>query len=428
MCALVNRARDSTALVYVDGSYLSKALAWGPTRLNPAYHALQEAGYAVSRGNSVDFPFQFDEIAVTQNGRKAFRHDDLWEKDKLALPATNPEQAVTGIPVAVEAQSQMSTKTIERLQALREALAQITPYPWANVERWTASAEPFFATTLAAHGEAFHRITKEPEWAQGFYVARRDRWTGEASDNIEVESRRVDAANSRMATLAHSKLLAFVDSVLQLTWDAQTKTATSVEYSSKSETLNMTTPDKSKVFIIHGRNLEAAKQMGYFVRSLGLTPINFDELRASMGGTPTVADIVERGMNDAQGVIALFTADEYAGLRPDFRHGHDRAEDIMRWQARPNVLFEAGMAFGRDRTRVVFVLLGEPKLFTDVAGVHVLRPTNDPKGHRATLMNTLASGMKCAVTPHSTDWMSAGDLESCVKSPLEVSALDPFRH
>lgn len=190
------------------------------------------------------------------------------------------------------------------------------------------------------------------------------------------------------------------------------------------ERLSMATPDKSKVFIIHGRNLKAAQEMGNFIRSLGLSPINFKDLRASMGGTPTVAEIVERGMAEAQGVIALFTADEFAGLRPDLRQKHDSGDDTARWQSRPNVIFEAGMAFGRDRNRVVFVLLGNPKLFTDVAGVHVLRPTNDPRGDRATLMNTLANGMKCAVTPHSTDWMSAGDLETCVLP--EVSARDPF--
>lgn len=195
---------------------------------------------------------------------------------------------------------------------------------------------------------------------------------------------------------------------------------------SRAERRSMAMPNKSKVFIIHGRNLEAAKEMGYFVRSLGLTPLYFREVRASIGGTPTIVEIVEQGMEEAQGVIALFTADEFASLRTDFREKHDRDEDIMRWQARPNVIFEAGMAIGRDRSRVVFVLLGDPKLFTDLVGVHVLRPTNDPKGDRSTLMHTLANGMKCAVTAHSTEWMAAGDFEKCVQQLPEVNVRDPF--
>lgn len=186
-------------------------------------------------------------------------------------------------------------------------------------------------------------------------------------------------------------------------------------------------PDPKKVFIIHGRNTKARDELGIFVRSLGLSPINFMDLRASMGGTPTVAEIVERGMDQAQGVIALITADEYAAVRPDFRYPHDQFDEIQRWQARPNVIFEAGMAFGRDRKRVVFVLLGNPKLFTDVAGIHVLRPNNDPSSDRATLRTTLSRGMGCDIELHSTDWMRSGDFETCVKLLPEVSPRDPFR-
>lgn len=191
------------------------------------------------------------------------------------------------------------------------------------------------------------------------------------------------------------------------------------------DAMSALTADPKKVFIIHGRNLEARKQMGIFLRGCGLTPINFDDLRAEMGGTPNIADIVERGMEQAQGVVALFTEDEYAGLRPQFRKGHDKPDDIVRWQGRPNVLFEAGMAFGRDRSRVVFVLLGNPILFTDVAGVAVLRPTNDPGGHRSVLRDTLRKGMRCQVED-SSDWMHSGDFETCINGLSEVSPRDPF--
>jgi predicted nucleotide-binding protein len=187
-------------------------------------------------------------------------------------------------------------------------------------------------------------------------------------------------------------------------------------------------PNAKKVFIIHGRNMEARIQMGIFVRSLGLVPINFGDLRASMGGTPNIADIVEAGMDQAQGVIALITADEFAAVRTDFRYDHDQPDDVSRWQARPNVIFEAGMAFGRDRKRVVFVLLGGPKLFTDVAGIHVLRPTNDPSGDRSLLRSTLWQGMGCDIELHSTDWMKAGDFDTCVKMLPGVSPRDPFQH
>lgn len=197
---------------------------------------------------------------------------------------------------------------------------------------------------------------------------------------------------------------------------------------SDAEDSATTAPDPRKVFVIHGRNARARDEMEHFLQSLGLHPLRFGNVRASLGGTPTIAEVVERGMDEAQGVIALFTADEYAGVRPEYREQHDKPEDVCRWQARPNVIFEAGMAFGRDRRRVVFVLLGSPELCTDLAGIHVLRPTNDadPKGHRAVLRQTLMGGMGCLVDPDMTEWMTAGDFVACVAPDMADQVLDPF--
>jgi predicted nucleotide-binding protein len=182
--------------------------------------------------------------------------------------------------------------------------------------------------------------------------------------------------------------------------------------------------DPKRVFIIHGRNMEARKQMGIFLRAIGLDPINFDDLRASLKGTPTIADIIIEGMKLAQGVVALFTPDEYATLRPELCGKNDSGEMVERWQARPNVLFEAGMAFGKDRERVVLVRLGRVSLFTDVGGIHVLSPTNDALGDRNTLRLTLKH-MGCAVNLEASDWLHDGDFDACLLP--EVSTRSPFR-
>jgi len=116
-------------------------------------------------------------------------------------------------------------------------------------------------------------------------------------------------------------------------------------------------PDKKKVFIIHGRNVVARKEMGIFLRAIGLEPLNFDDLRASLKGTPTVADVVIAGMKNAQGVVAIFTADEYAALRPSMRGKGESGESVERWQ-RGRTSCSRLDAFGRDRERVVFVKLG----------------------------------------------------------------------
>jgi len=184
-------------------------------------------------------------------------------------------------------------------------------------------------------------------------------------------------------------------------------------------------PDPRSIFVIHGRNLRARDEMGIFLRACGLKPINFGDLRAELGGTPTIDRIVEEGMRRAQGVIALFTADEYSALRLELRGEGEEGEALSRWQARPNVIFEAGMAFGKARDRVVFVVLGEVKLFSDVAGVHVLRPTNSPKGDRSVLRDTLRKSMRCEVED-SNAWMDHGDFDSYTHDISRNAPRDPF--
>lgn len=180
--------------------------------------------------------------------------------------------------------------------------------------------------------------------------------------------------------------------------------------------------DPRKVFIIHGQNQNAADEMARFVRSLGLEPIEWGTLRASLKGTPHIGKIVREGMARAHGVIALFTADEYSHIRPELA-GKKEGQDLRRWQARPNVLFEAGMAYARDPERVVLVRLGDVALFSDVAGISYLSPNNDPSKDRSVLRETLKQ-MGCNVT-EGTAWMKEGDFVSCVLP--EVSTQSPFR-
>jgi predicted nucleotide-binding protein len=186
-------------------------------------------------------------------------------------------------------------------------------------------------------------------------------------------------------------------------------------------------PDPRKVFVIHGRHDPAREELAVFLRAMDLQPVWFTDVRKQLGGSPNVIDIVARGMKIAQGVIALFVPEEFASLHPELKKT-ETGVGVERWQARPNVIFEAGMAYQRDPARVVLVVLGQAALYTDVAGIHVLRPTNayDKDSHRAILRGTLAEGMQCAVNMHSNDWMTAGDFDSAIKGLPEVSTRDPF--
>lgn len=187
------------------------------------------------------------------------------------------------------------------------------------------------------------------------------------------------------------------------------------------------TADPKKVFIIHGRNIAAKNAVEHFVQSLGLESLEFDQVSADLGGSAFVGDVVRAGLERAQGIIALFTPDEFSTLRPDHRGTRDKAEDVQRWQARPNVVFEAGMAYGMDPKRTVLVTIGgEVSLFSDVGGVHVVRLTNT--SGRSTLRQKLI-GMGCAVNERADAWTDparSGDFESCIAGLSEVSPSDPF--
>ena len=68
------------------------------------------------------------------------------------------------------------------------------------------------------------------------------------------------------------------------------------------------------MFVIYGRDVEAHAELAKFLHALNLEEIRFEEVANTLGAFPFVADIVLRGIKDADAVIALFTPDEHAAL------------------------------------------------------------------------------------------------------------------
>lgn len=169
--------------------------------------------------------------------------------------------------------------------------------------------------------------------------------------------------------------------------------------------------DKKKVFVVHGRNWEARKALFSFLRSIGLQPMEWSDAVKTTGKTsPYIGEILDIAFTTAQAVIVLLTPDDEARLCADFCNDDDEHhERNLTGQARPNVLFEAGMAIGRNPDRTILVELGRLRPFSDIGGRHVIR-LNGSTQRRQELAIRL-EGAGCEINLSGTDWHTDGDFD-----------------
>ncbi len=166
--------------------------------------------------------------------------------------------------------------------------------------------------------------------------------------------------------------------------------------------------DPRKVFVIHGRNEAARRGLFEFLRSIGLDPIEWSKaIRLTGKGSPYIGQVLDAAFEAAQAVVVLQTPDDVAYLHESLTHVGD-PECSAQMQPRPNVLFEAGMAMGRDEERTVMVKMGQIKVFSDVHGRHVVRLDNNLKKRQELALRLQTAG--CDVRLVGTDWHDAGDL------------------
>jgi predicted nucleotide-binding protein len=165
------------------------------------------------------------------------------------------------------------------------------------------------------------------------------------------------------------------------------------------------------VFVVHGRNDNARNSVFDFLRAVGLRPLEWTQaLKLTRKGSPYVGEVLDAAFREAAAIVVLLTPDDEARLKPVFVTARDPAhERKLTGQARPNVLFEAGMAFGRDPNSTVLVQLGETRPFSDVGGRHVLH-LSDIAASRLEFTTKLANA-GCNVDTSGTDWLSAGNFK-----------------
>ncbi|MGE0583340.1 MAG: TIR domain-containing protein [Steroidobacteraceae bacterium] len=167
------------------------------------------------------------------------------------------------------------------------------------------------------------------------------------------------------------------------------------------------------VWIVHGRDDKLRRAMFDFVRSLGLEPLEWSSaVKATRKGSPYPGEVLDKAFLRASAVIVLLTPDDEAQLRRvHWRAGEEAYEKRLMGQARPNVLFEAGMAFGTHPAQTVIVEIGKCRPFTDTHGRLVVR-MNDTAPKRKELADRLAAAGCTVDITSSNAWMEAGDFSS----------------
>lgn len=180
----------------------------------------------------------------------------------------------------------------------------------------------------------------------------------------------------------------------------------------------LVTADSKKVFVVHGRNEFAKKATFDFLRALGLAPMEWNEVIDHSGkGTPYVGEAIDAAFKVAKAVVVVLTGDDEVRLRRQFcEEGEEEREKIFSLQARPNVIFEAGLAFGHHPQNTILVQVGNMRSITDIAGLHIVRYSGKSDGE-AEFRNTLATRLEragCDLSKKGSDWLSAGDFKSAL--------------
>lgn len=165
----------------------------------------------------------------------------------------------------------------------------------------------------------------------------------------------------------------------------------------------------SSVFVVHGRNESLRKSIFQFLRALGLTPIEWRKAIELTGKpSPYVGEILDAAFTNAVAVLVLLSPDDEAKLKDQFiQQSDDPLEKTLTPQPRANVLFEAGMAFGRNPNATVLVQVGTIRQFSDIAGRHVVRLTNTVQSRMELVTKLKSAG--CSVDDSGTDWHTEGD-------------------
>jgi predicted nucleotide-binding protein len=163
------------------------------------------------------------------------------------------------------------------------------------------------------------------------------------------------------------------------------------------------------VFVVHGRNEKITKAMEEFIRALDLRPIEWSEARKYTGkANPFTHEIVTAAFNQAKAIIVLLSPEDIAQLRSEYIKDEDSDDErLPTSQPRQNVIFELGMAMGRDEQRTILVQFGTLRKFSDIEGRHTVKMDNSSEKRHELMQRLVDAG--CTPNVSGTNWLQAGN-------------------
>lgn len=172
-----------------------------------------------------------------------------------------------------------------------------------------------------------------------------------------------------------------------------------------------------QVFVVHGRDDKLRQSMFLFLRAIGLKPIEWNQAIAATGKTsPYIGEILDAAFKLAKAIIVLASGDDEAKLANKFAKREDpEYEKNLTPQPRPNVLFEAGLAMGRDQNRTILVEVGNLRPWSDIAGRHITHLDNTPEKRRELAEKLRVAG--CEIDTSGQEWLEIGDFGELPNEP-----------
>jgi len=168
---------------------------------------------------------------------------------------------------------------------------------------------------------------------------------------------------------------------------------------------------EDSVFVVHGRDTKARKELSAFLRSLHVDVMEWNKAMALTGkASPYIGEVIDAAFERVQAIVVMLTPDDEAKLKDAFIGKDEEAfEKKLTGQPRQNVLLEAGMALGKYKATTILVQIGKVRPMSDISGVHVTHLTGSASSRQQLIGKLQTAGVKLDNT--GDDWLTAGDFD-----------------